>query len=159
MPIILIGIFFWSINFNSKIVMDTNQVGDVAEQAVVLRAMELGWRVCLPVGNSSSYDLIIDVDGRLVRIQVKSAWSDTKSGNYIVDNRRTKTNRREMIRGEYKKNDFDFAIVYLPDVKVFYVMPVEIFIEYGSSVTFVETQKRQRKPRSAQFREAWKLIA
>ncbi len=138
--------------------MDTNRVGDIAEQAVVLRALENGWSVNCPIGNRMPYDLIIDVDGSLQKIQVKSAWFDRASGNYVVDNRRTKTNRREMIRANYVVEDFDFAIVYLAELKVFYIFPVETFIEYGSTITIVESEKRQRKPRSAGFRERWDLI-
>ena len=37
-------------------------------------------------------------------------------------------------------------------------MPNEVFIGYGSEIHLVETNKRQRKPKSAQYREAWKLI-
>jgi hypothetical protein len=63
-----------------------------------------------------------------------------------------------MVRDNYGNQDFDFAVVYLPDVKVFYVFPIDVFIEYGSSISFVETEKRQRKPRSAAYRNCWELI-
>jgi hypothetical protein len=53
--------------------MDTNHVGDIAEQAVILRSLELGWGGCRPIGNRLAYDLILDVAGTLVRVQVKSA--------------------------------------------------------------------------------------
>lgn len=33
-----------------------------------------------------------------------------------------------------------------------------MFIDYGSEVHLVEAEKRQRKPRSAQYRNAWELI-
>ena len=46
---------------------------------------------------------------RLVRIQIKSAWWDAVKQNYVVDNRRTKTNRRQMVREPYGSTDFDFA--------------------------------------------------
>lgn len=35
---------------------------------------------------------------------------------------------------------------------------MEVFISYGSEIHLVESQKRQRKPRSAQYRNAWNLI-
>lgn len=136
----------------------TNRVGDIAEQAVILRCLELGWGVCRPIGNCLPYDLILDVHGKLVRVQVKSAWLGKDSGSYVIDNRRTKTNRRQMVRECYAHGDFDFAVIYLPPVSVFYVLPVEVFIEYGSSISFVESEKRQRKPRSAAYRNCWQLI-
>ena len=105
------------------------------------------------------YDLVFDVQGSLVRIQVKCAWFDEQRSNYVVDNRRTKTNRRQMIRGFYDSSDFDFALAYLPDLNLFYVFPVSVFISYASEIHLVEADKRQRKPRSAEFREAWNLIS
>ncbi|MFN6466127.1 MAG: group I intron-associated PD-(D/E)XK endonuclease [Nostoc sp. DedVER02] len=98
------------------------------------------------------------VEGTLIKIQVKYAWLDEPSGNYVVDNRRTKTNRRLMVREAYQLSDFDFALVYIEKLDLFYVFPVDVFIDYGSEVHLVEAEKRQRKPRSAQYRNAWELI-
>lgn len=138
---------------------DTKLKGDIAEQAVVLAALRRGWGVLQPIGDRLSYDLVIDIESRLLRIQVKAAWWDEQKQNYVVDNRRTKTNRREMLRASYSQDDFDFAVIYLEEPAVFYILPVEVFISYGSEIHFVETDKRQRKPRSAKFREAWELLS
>jgi hypothetical protein len=112
-----------------------------------------------PIGDRLAYDLGIDFNNRLLRIQVKSAWFDAKAKCYIVDARRTKTNRRRMLRQCYSVNDFDFAIIYLADLRVFYVMPVSVFSKYESTVTFVETDKRQRRPKSAEYKERWDLLS
>ncbi len=138
--------------------MDTKLKGDIAEQAVILHALSQGWGVLRPIGDRLPYDLVFDIDKKLVKIQVKSAWFDDKTKNYVVDTRRTKTNRRQMIRDVYSETDFDFAIVYIKDLSVFYVIPVNEFLSYGSSIHLVEAEKRQRKPKSLEFREAWKLI-
>ncbi len=138
--------------------MDTKLKGDIAEQAAILHALKRGWGVLKPVGDRLPYDLAFDVQGNLIKIQVKNAWFDEPSGNYVVDNRRTKTNRRLMLRDVYSPSDFDFALVYIESLDLFYVFPVEVFISYGSEIHFVETDKRQRKPRSAKYRDAWKLM-
>ncbi|WP_222845834.1 group I intron-associated PD-(D/E)XK endonuclease [Flavilitoribacter nigricans] len=70
--------------------IDTKLKGDIAEQAVVLTALEKGWGVLQPVGDRLPYDLVLDIAGRLLRIQVKAAWWDEKKENYVVDNRRTR---------------------------------------------------------------------
>lgn len=138
--------------------MLTKLKGDIAEQAVILRALKMGWGVSVPVGDRLPYDLIFDVEGKLYKIQVKSAWYGQKKGNYVVDNRRTKTNRRVMSRENYKPDDFDFAILYIQELGTFYVMPVEVFLSFGSEIHLVEEEKRQRKPRSAEYREGWGRI-
>ena len=138
--------------------MDTKLKGDIAEQAAILHALKRGWGVLKPVGDRLPYDLVFDVEGTLIKIQVKYAWFDEPSGNYVVDNRRTKTNRRNMVREAYKQSDFEFALVYIEKLDLFYVFPVYLFIGYGSEIHLVEAEKRQRKPRSAEYRDAWDLI-
>ncbi len=137
--------------------MNTKLKGDIAEQAVVLFALKKEWGALIPVGDRLAYDLALDINNKLIRLQVKSAWFNSKSENYVVDVRRTKTNRRVMRRDYYGNNDFDFAVVYVTD-DLFYVFPAEVFNSYGSEIHLVEASKRQRKPKSAAFRNAWELI-
>jgi len=139
--------------------MNTKHAGDIAEQAAALEALRRGWSVLRPLGDNLPYDLVFDIGLRFVKAQVKCAWLDAPSQNYVVDNRRTKTNRRQMIREGYLPSDFDFALVYLPGKNVFYVYPVRVFISFGSEIHMVEAERRQRRPRSAAFRDAWDLIA
>ena len=94
--------------------------------------------------------MVFDIHETIVKVQVKSAWFHNSSGNYVTDNRRTKTNRRQMIRDTYTPSDFDFALIYIEELDLFYVFPVEVFISYGSEIHLVEADKRQRKPRSAE---------
>jgi len=141
-----------------RISLSTKLKGDITEQAAILHALKRGWGVLKPIGDRLSYDLVFDVYGALVKVQVKTAWFDESRGNYVVDNRRTKTNRRVMVREVYTPSDFDFALAYLPDRDLFYVFPIEVFISYASEIHLVEVDKRQRKPRSAAFRDAWELI-
>ncbi len=139
--------------------MNTKLKGDIGEQAAILQALLRGWGVSKTLGDRLSYDLIIDIAGVLVRVQVKSAWYQESDDAYVVDNRRTKTNRRIMKRQSYEAKDFDFALVYLVELSLFYVFPVAVFIEYGSQIYLVESGKRQRKPRSAEYRDAWDRIS
>jgi hypothetical protein len=105
------------------------------------------------------YDLVFDVNTALVEIQVKSAWYYEPDDVFLVDNRRTQTNRRLMKRSRYTGADFDFALVYLEGLDLFYVFPAVVFTAFASSISLVESDKRQRKPRSAEYREAWELIS
>lgn len=64
-----------------------------------------------------------------------------------------------MIRAVYQLTDFNFAITYIDSLHIFYVIPVQDFIAYGSEIHLVESDKQQRKPRSAVYREAWHLMS
>jgi len=139
--------------------MDTKLKADIAESAVVTELLKRGFRVLNPVGDRLPYDLALDLNGKLIRIQVKSAWFNAKTKSYGVDVRRTKTNRRRMLRDRYEKDDFDFAILYIDSLRIFYVMPFSVFSSYASTVSLIETDKRQRKPKSAEYRERWDLLS
>lgn len=139
--------------------MDTKLKADIAESAVITELLKRGFKVLKPIGDRLPYDLAIDHKGKLIRLQVKSAWHDAEDKCYAVDARRTKTNRRRMLRARYDKDDFDFAILYIHELNVFYIMPVEIFSSYASTITLVETDKRQRRPKSAEYRSRWNLLS
>ena len=117
--------------------MDTKLKADIAEAAVVTELLKQGFKVLKPVGDRLPYDLAVDLGGSLVRIQVKSAWYEKSKDIYTVDSRRTKTNRRQMLRSSYSEADFDFAILYVAEHHLFYVMPVSVFIKYKSGISLV----------------------
>lgn len=138
--------------------MDTKLKADIAESAVVHQLLSRGFNVLKPYGDRLPYDLAVDINGKLIRIQVKCAWFDKRDDVYIVDSRRTKTNRRVMLRARYKKTDFDLAIVYLPNINVFYILPFDVFDSFGSSISFVEATNRQRVVKTKEYRECWDLL-
>jgi len=41
--------------------MYTKLKGDVAEQAVILKALKQGWGVSVPIGDRHTYDLVFDI--------------------------------------------------------------------------------------------------
>ncbi|MBN1526147.1 MAG: endonuclease [Candidatus Omnitrophica bacterium] len=137
--------------------MDTKLKSDIAESAVITALLKRGFKVLKPVGDRLPYDLAVEVNGKLLKIQVKSAWY--YNGNYTVDTRRTKTNRRRMLRSRYAEKDFDFAVLYIDRLNTYYVMPVSEFSAYKSGISLVETEKRQRKPKSAMYKERWDLLS
>ena len=136
--------------------MDTKLKADIAESAVATELLKRGFRVLRPIGDRLPYDLAIDIDSKLLRIQVKSAWF--YKGAYKVDSKMTKTNRRKILRKRYDAKDFDFAIIYISEINIFYIMPQDIFSSYKSEISLVETAKRQRKPASFKYRGKWDLF-
>lgn len=63
-----------------------------------------------------------------------------------------------MLRESYQPTDFDFALAYIDNLDLFYVIPVDVFLSYASEIHLVEADKRQRKPKSADYRDAWDMI-
>jgi hypothetical protein len=67
----------------------TRQKGELAEGAILAGLLKLGLTVMLPFGGGAPYDLVVDLDGALIRIQCKTAQliSGHRRGSYrgLVD--------------------------------------------------------------------------
>lgn len=131
---------------------DTKLVGDIAVQHAILEALERGWGVSVPVGDRLPYDLIIDVGGGsrgLFRCQVKSCHKEERG--FAANTRRCKTNRKRYRIERYGRNDFDFALLFHPKDRIFYVVPIYTFLAYRSAVR-ISTRRAQL------YRNAWNQL-
>ena len=73
--------------------------------------MQEGCSISIPYGDNSKYDFIADVDGKLLKIQVKT--SSEKDQNAIVFScRSTHVNCKGVINERYKENEIDFFATY-----------------------------------------------
>jgi hypothetical protein len=63
--------------------MNTLEQGDLGEVSAMEWLASQGARISLPFGHSPDYDLIADVGGRLLRVQVKTSRS-RRRGRWIV---------------------------------------------------------------------------
>lgn len=139
--------------------MDTKLVGDIAVQHAILAALERGWGVCVPVGDRAPYDLVFDVDGKLRRVQVKSAYMSKgyggRSAYWTAHVTRCKTNRRVYKFERYRPTDFDIALIWHPRDRVFFVIPIKNFLKWrGTCLTLARTGRGG----SFRFRDAWQLF-
>lgn len=77
---------------------NTKTMGDLAEMKVACHLLEQGHSVSVPIGDNAPYDLIADINGKLVKIQVKA---------------RTQTNGRVEVQMESRMRNFRYA--YTPE--------------------------------------------
>jgi hypothetical protein len=99
--------------------VNSSELGNVGEKAFLYRCSKLSINVCSPENDFSPYDFIVDVNGKFLKIQVKStATKDKERNKYIVHLRRGSTNSYK-----YKKSEVDFYAIYLINEDQFYIMP------------------------------------
>ena len=53
--------------------MNTKHKGEISESVIVAELLKLGYSVSRPVGDNQRYDLILDVNGVLYKVQCKTA--------------------------------------------------------------------------------------
>ena len=102
--------------------LDTKKKGNLTEMQCMSAFMEQGCGVSIPFGDNSKYDFIADVDGHLLKIQVKTA--SLKNDNVIKFScRSTHVNCTGVKNIRYSANDIDYFATYW-DNKC-YLVPVE----------------------------------
>lgn len=98
-----------------------NILGDIAELKFMVLMREMGYTVCKPMSHHSRYDFIIDMDGDMKRVQVKSTnyKTMTKSDNAYVCHSYTQRKKRR-----YSASEIDFIAVFVHDYCAWYMIPM-----------------------------------
>lgn len=100
--------------------MNTNQKGKITELQVLTKIIELGYSVSIPYGNSDRYDQIWDINGTLIRVQIKTARWKTNEQKAIIFTSKSTVNGKGT---KYSKKDIDYFATFW-DNEV-YIVPVE----------------------------------
>ncbi len=126
--------------------------GELAEARFLAKAMSFGLIVNKPFGDSARYDFVIDADGRLSRVQVKSAWTPRSHwGRYEVS--ASSSGRRQRDRHPYRREEIDFLAAFIAPEDTWFILPVTAV----SSRKKLMLTTRSTNP-FARYREAWGLL-
>jgi len=99
--------------------LDTKLKGKIAEELATIRLVEEGFDVWEPYMPQHKTDLIVLHESKAVKIQVKSASWDRKTGRFRVPlHRKTKLGR-----AAYKMSDAHFFVIVCLGINAFYVAP------------------------------------
>jgi hypothetical protein len=104
--------------------MNSNQKGNIAEQAIALEAMKLGIPVLKPMAEHERYDLAFDLGSRILRVQCK--WAQRKDGVVCVHLSRCRTSRRGYVRATYLEHEIDAFAAYCHDLDRSYLFPASL---------------------------------
>ena len=99
-----------------------SQKGAIAETAITAAATKLGIRVLLPVDEGGRYDLVLDVAGRLLKIQCK--WAARKGGVIVVNTGTCRLTPHGYVRSTYSAEEIDAIVAYCPDTDACYYLPI-----------------------------------
>jgi hypothetical protein len=134
-----------SMETGEGLIKNCKQRGEWAELCFMARAAERELSVSRPHGDSASYDVGVEHNGRFLRVQVKSTTFRRK-GSYTCNVIGPKRER-------YPRGKVDFFGVYLVPIDLWYIIPFEV-VERNRSLNL--TPRKGHK--YAQYREAWHLL-
>ena len=124
---------------------NTKTIGDISEAVIIAELIKLGERVLIPFGDNSRYDIAVDKNGTLVRIQVKS-------GRYINGCVEFQTASTYAHRGGKRKGyvgQIDYFGIYCHELDKIYFVPIE-----EAPATTMRIRVDSPKKRNSKIREA-----
>jgi hypothetical protein len=105
-------------------VSESTLKGAIAEAALAAAAIELGIVVLRPLVEGRRYDLLFDVDGRLLRVQCK--WAPRR-GDVVVANLQThRCTPRGYVCSTYTADEVDGFGIYCQELKRCFYVPIEV---------------------------------
>lgn len=87
--------------------MNTSQIGNIGEAKALLEFAKRGLSVYLPFGNNEKSDLIVEFNGKLNKIQIKT--SNRIENGVMIFNLYSVVNG---VKCYYKEDDVDYFIFY-----------------------------------------------
>ena len=92
--------------------LTSKQKGNLTELQCLTAFMAEGYGVSIPYGDNAKYDFIADVDGKLLKIQVKTSSQKDGGGAINFSCRSTHVNCKGVTNERYSANDIDFFATY-----------------------------------------------
>lgn len=122
--------------------------GEWAEIRFVARAAEQLFRVSKPWGNTAPYDLMVERDGIVYRVQVKSTINRTGAASYGCTMPQGK-------RRIHLLSEVDFVAAYVIPADIWYIIPVGA-VQKCKGVISLSPWKRNSK--YERYLESWYLL-
>lgn len=124
--------------------LSTKAKGNLTELQCITAFYQLGYQVSIPYGENSRYDFIADVNGKLIRVQVKtsSIKRETK-GAISFATTSTRINSTKNITHRYTKDEIDYFATFW-DNKC-YLIPVEETAGREKTLRFIPPANGQIK--------------
>lgn len=108
--------------------MDNKQLGNFTELQCITRFYELGYSISIPYGDSEKYDMVLDCNGSLYKLQCKHAKPHYE--NEILTHIKIKTSwqtgytkNQQFQTHKYSKEQIDFFVTHFEGKN--YLVPVE----------------------------------
>lgn len=84
------------------------QIGCITELTVMRSFMELGYNVSSPYGDCERYDFIADINGHLIRVQCKTASTESNDDFVEIDFRKKRYVSGKMVNIIYTSDEIDY---------------------------------------------------
>jgi hypothetical protein len=103
---------------------ETTWKGSLAEAAITMAAVRLGYVVLRPLTEGRRYDLVIDIGPRLLRVQCK--WARHRGNVVVVDTSTRRLTPSGYVQTTYSADEIDGIAAYCDDLDRCYFLPITL---------------------------------
>jgi hypothetical protein len=122
--------------------MNSKQKGNAGIGAAIAYFTQEGHNVLIPLTDSQDYDLVVDIDGLLNKVQVKYTSQKAPSGKYVIALRSISGTSRQTYKTVQDTNiDYLFCLTESGDT---YLVPI-IELSHASTITITSEFKDKFK--------------
>jgi hypothetical protein len=114
--------------------MNSKEKGDMAVGCAIGYYTRNNIQVLIPIGDKKPYDLVIEKEGELKKVQCKYTGNKSKYGSYEAPLRVCGGNQSRHTTKSYKEGDFDFLFVLTAEGQM-YEIPSKITNERKATVS------------------------
>lgn len=128
--------------------MNAKEIGAIGVLAVAKKLAEKGIKVAFPFGDSARYDLLLELNGRFARVQVKS--TQNKDGLLRVKlmtiiTKYYNDSRPNFVLKHYLPGEIEAFIIYNRSNDSLYILPPRMLRQQDISLRLDSLKSKQRK--------------
>lgn len=120
---------------------NSKDIGDRTEAIILAELLKAGLNVLLPFGDNRRYDLLVDIDGKFIRVQCKTGYQQNGCVKFATRSVYRGKNG-VIVKRQYTKEEIDFIMVYSREHDKTYIVPVEKLAKGIMALRVEETKDR-----------------
>ena len=124
--------------------LNSKQIGNLTEMECMLAFMRHGFNVLTPYGDCERYDFVDDVNGMLIKVQVKTSRPSRGAEGAIVFNTSSQTTSNgKMVHHSYDDTQIDYFMTFYEGIA--YLIPVNECSTREKTLRFLPPKNGQIK--------------
>lgn len=124
--------------------LNSKQIGNLTEMECMLAFMRHGFNVLTPYGDCERYDFVADVNGTLIKVQVKTSRPARGAEGAIVFNTSSQTTLNgKMVHHSYDDTQIDYFMTFYEGIA--YLIPVNECSTREKTLRFLPPKNGQIK--------------
>lgn len=112
--------------------LNSNRRGNIGMGYAIAKLTELGYNISIPITDSQDYDLVADLEGKLLKVQVKTTSFKDKKSKYYMVALRTKS-YKEM--KSFRDSSCDLLFVLTEEGRMYLIPKDKILVKNGLTLT------------------------